>query len=62
MDASFEEFVENGGEENFKEELAAILRIDSSYITIVDAYEGSVIVIYDLKADETFSRNDLIEI
>lgn len=51
MTGSFEDFDANNGREEFRIEFASYLGIDASYLTIVDAYEGSIIVIYDLTAD-----------
>lgn len=50
MDGNFDEFQASGGQAKFSTALATNLGIDSSQITIIDAYAGSIVLLYDITA------------
>ena len=52
MDANYQEFISDpNAQSDFVEKLSSNLGIDTSLVTIIDVYEGSVVIVYDIKAD-----------
>jgi hypothetical protein len=50
LGGNFTEFKASGGEEKFTKALSTNLGINASQITILDAYEGSIVLLYDIQA------------
>lgn len=52
MDGNFADFQKSGGQAKFTTALATNLGINASQITIINAYEGSIVLLYDITAAE----------
>jgi hypothetical protein len=55
LEGTLSDFNQNGGIDKFKSDLSLTLGINDSYFTIIEVFEGSVGVIYDLTADSDLS-------
>ena len=53
MEWTFEEFFADGGTTTFIDRLTASLGIHASQVKIVSVYEGSLVVNYEIEADNT---------
>lgn len=59
LEGNFNEFISSGGKEKFVTDLATNLGLDTSQITIIDAYEGSIVLLYDITPAEDQSLDDI---
>lgn len=59
MEWTMDEFFADGGTTSFVDRLTSSLGIHASQVKIVSVYEGSLVVNYELEADDTDALADL---
>lgn len=61
LEGDISEMQTDEAQDSFKGNLASAMGLDSSYINIASVYEGSIVVVYDLVADENNDVSSLAQ-
>lgn len=61
LDGDISEMQSDEAQEKFKQNLAGAMGIDEKYVDIKSVYEGSIVVVYDLVADDNISVQQLAQ-